>query len=134
MPKQRLNINDKCILMRSIKEIVINNIVYKKEKYTQSKEIQDFYRFIKTHRENIQFIETTKSNISELINIIPSHNVSISMYIKNLEFHRVSGPAIISELGNKHYYIDGKHITEEEFENNYKRKQYIRRKKLERII
>jgi hypothetical protein len=110
------------ILLNQIEHVIIDNITYYKCNYTKSYEIQNIF---------YKNIIINLSEISEIkCNHIDDKNGFIIYKLKNLYLHCETGIAVAVTGSNilisqpQPYYLNGKHITKEEFN------KYLRYKKL----
>ncbi|NVM34069.1 MAG: hypothetical protein HWN81_00640 [Candidatus Lokiarchaeota archaeon] len=58
----------------------------------------------------------------------------LGYYDWDKKLHRLDGPAIEYVSGSKRWYINGKHLTEEEFEAHPKRYDYLASLAIEEIL
>jgi len=101
-----------------------------------SVKIQDFYKYIQKNKEKITHI--FYSDLPD-VDMTWFYFDDYNKMPKTL--HNLEGPAIKTNKGTSSktpivnsYYIDGERLTQEEWFNHPKRKQYLRESKLERIL
>ena len=114
------------ILMKRIIEIKINNILYSKSNYISHFDIQNFYRFIKKNIEYITYIKYSIKNPMGEINYL-------TIFLENKKVHNYYNYARTFDK-EKYYYINGKHISYDDWLNDIERIKYIRSEKLKNIL
>lgn len=125
MPKLRLHIAHREIVMKSIISVVVSGIKFYRDEYKakDSRVLVGFYNFVRRNVDKLEFIE------------YDSNDAIIQIYLKNCKIHNEYGPAYIqcsNNLGNvKYYCLENNHMPYNEWivERNY----YLRKDKLKRL-
>jgi len=121
---------DQIILCKKIHTVVIDGkTYYKNDCKNDSKNIQNFYRFIIKNVDKITYIK--HGNFVDDV-----FNNSIELYLENKLLHNCGGFAYYFKESQNigYYYIDGVKLSEKDFLNHPKRKIWLRENKLKRIL
>ena len=126
---------DTTILCKKIHTIVIDGKTYKKSHcQNESMKIQNFYRVIIRNMDKIEYIKYGTFQGDDFTEYT-------ELYLKNKKLNCYSGPAKVVEKFKKYpylkdggYYIDGKKMSKEQWEQHPDRIRFLRQYKLERIL
>lgn len=124
MAKLRLNMGSIEVIMSKFIFVIIDGVEYKKTDYTNSRDLQNIYMFIKKRKDDISIICYKVHNSDEHVNYI---------HLENGKLHNLDGKAYYtyflgedSNLGS--YYIEGQRIEYDVW------KKKVRQAKLKRLI
>ena len=135
MPKQRLVLgNNTLILCKHIISITVNGKTYYKSDYTDSMDIQNFYRLFQSNKEGITMVEFYYNK-----HVLPD---AFETYTYFYDYglpkrkHNLSGPSTIYKKADhvvEQYYIDDEVFYNKE-DWDKQRIHYLRSSKMERIL
>lgn len=124
MPKLRLHIAHREIVMKSIISVIVNGIKFYRNEYKakDSRVLVGFYNFVRRNFDKLEFVEYNDNDII------------IQIYLKNCKYHNEYGPALIlcDDIGKMElYYLENIQMNYSEWmvERNY----YLRKDKLKRL-
>lgn len=110
------------IQLDDIIEFIISNKFYELNNF---KSLKDAYDFLTEHKKDLTYIKYKYTWIDG--------NYYNSTYLKNGNYHRLSGPAMTEYEKNEkkeYFFIDGLYIDKED----YKKHPEVRAQKLKRIV
>lgn len=98
------------------------------------KSLDDAYNFLTENKKDLTYIKYVDDlNVLSVNGKVNSIENCTTKYIKNGNYHKLDGPAVIdvySSFKNEFFYIDGVEIEKKDFEKHPK----VRQEKLKRIL